>query len=125
MASAGKSPVAALAMSIRKSSHCWTVMIDGKPAAIWGVADLNVLGGVVAVWLLGTDAIERHPGAFARRSVAFKDQLFTRYKIMRNVVDARNLVSIRWLKWLGAEFSDAFDIRGHAFMLFELRRGDV
>lgn len=124
-ASSGRSPAGALIYSLRKSSHAWTALVDGEPVVMFGVGDLNILAGVAAPWLLGTDAVERHYVAFLRNSVDFRDQLLRRYPVMRNFVDDRNRASKRWLLWLGAVLSDPVEINGHAFRLFELRSADV
>lgn len=124
-AASGKSPSEALIYSLRKSSQAWTCLIDGRPEMMFGVGDLNVLAGIGAPWLLGTDAIERHYLAFLRGSVGWRDQLLRRYPVMRNFVDDRNKVSMRWLRWLGFKLSDPVVVGGHAFRIFELRSSDV
>lgn len=124
-AASGKSPFEALAYSLRKSSHAWTAVIDGRPELIFGIGDISILAGVGAPWLLGTDAVEDHYIRFLRLSVDFRDQLFARYPVMRNFVDDRNKVSKRWLKWLGATFSDPIIFRGATFRMFELRSAHV
>lgn len=124
-AASGRSPSDALIFSLRKSSHAWTAVIDGVPEVMFGVGDINILAGIGAPWLLGTDAVERHYVAFLRRSVGFRDQLLRRYPTMRNFVDVRNRASIRWLRWLGFTLSDPVEYRGHEFRQFELRSDDV
>ena len=120
-AASGKSPVDALEYSLEKSSHAWTATVDGQPEAMFGVGDLNILAGVVAPWLLGTDAVNENVRDFLRMSRDFTAQLLSRFPVMRNFVDDRNTASIRWLIWLGASMSEPVDIRGHKFRLFELR----
>lgn len=120
-----RTPGEALAYSLRKSACAWTGIIDGRPEVMFGVGDLNILAGVGAPWLLGTDAVEVHAREFLRLSVDFRDQLLRRYPIMRNFVDDRNTISIRWLKWLGATVLEPVELRGHPFRLFELRSPDV
>lgn len=124
-AASGKSPVQALAFSIRHSALCRTALFDGVPAVMFGVGDLNILAGVGAPWVLGTDAIEAGAPGFLRRSREWRDQLLRRYSTLRNLVDVRNEVSIRWLGWLGFTIYGPITLRGHAFRLFELRRADV
>ena len=50
--------------------------------------------------------------------------MFTAYMRLRNVVDCRNEVSIRWLKRLGAAFDAPRPMGrlGLPFMPFEIRR---
>ena len=125
LAASGRSPGQALVFSLRKSSVSWTALVDGRPEVMFGVGDLNILARVGAPWLLGTDAVEIHSVAFLRRSRGFTDQLLRRYSVLRNFVDDRNTVSIRWLRWLGFTLLDPIEIRGYQFRLFELRSGDV
>lgn len=120
-AASGKTPAQALCYSLRKSDHAWTAIINGTPEAMFGVGSLNVLAGVGAPWLLGTDAVEDNARDFLRMSRDFKSQLLSRYPVLRNFVDDRNIASVRWLMWLGATMSDPVDIRGHQFRMFELR----
>lgn len=124
-AASRKTPVGALMYSLRKSSVAWTALVDGRPEVMWGVGDINILAGVGAPWLLGTDAVEKHTVTFLRRSTDFRAQLLARYSILRNFVDDRNTVSIRWLKWLGFRLLDPVEFNGHSFRLFELRADDV
>lgn len=125
-AASGSTPIHALTFSLRRSSRAWTGIINGRAELIFGVGDLNVLAGVASPWLLGTDEVDRNFIAFARASISARDQLLSRYAILRNFVDERNTASIRWLKWLGCTFSEPIDLRGHSFRLFEFRRhGDL
>ena len=124
-AMSGKTPLQALSYSYRKSSVAYTALIDGVPEVMFGVGDINVLTGTGAPWLLGTDAVDRHYVAFLRGSVHWRNQLLGRYAVLKNIVDVRNRVSMRWLRWLGFTFSDPIQHRGHEFCMFELRAGDV
>lgn len=124
-AASGRTPLAALSYSYRKSSCCWTAIFNGRPELMWGVGDINVLTGVGAPWLLGTDAVEQNFRVFLRISSHWPPQLLQRYSVLRNFVDARNTVSARWLEWLGFRLFDPVDINGHSFRLFEMRATDV
>lgn len=124
-AASGKTPGQALAFSLRKSSVARTWIIDGRPEMMFGVGDLNILAGVGAPWLLGTDVVLSHQMEFLRRSREFRNQLLQRYSTLRNFVDVRNEVSVRWLRWLGFTLSDPISHRGHEFYIFELRSDNV
>lgn len=124
-AASGRSPHDALAFSLEKSAHAWTVTIDGRPEIMFGVGDINILAGVGAVWLLGTDAVAVHYREFLRQTGAIRDQLLTRYQVLRNFVHDGNRVSVRWLRWMGASLSEPVEMNGHLFRLFELRSDDV
>ncbi len=124
-AATGKTPLAALSASFRRSTLCMVALIDGKPEVIFGAGDLSILTGTGAPWLLGSDAIFDHRREFLRQSVNWRAQLLQRYSVLRNVVDCRNAAAVRWLRWLGFRFSEPFIYRGHDFMAFELRAEDV
>ena len=126
-AGSGRDPLDALEFSFRKSALVRTALVDGVPEVMFGAADLNILAGVAAPWLLGTDAVTKNYVAFLRGSVEWRSQLLTRYEVLRNLVDDRNAASKRWLRWLGFELSDPFPIghEGRPFRLFQLRRDNV
>lgn len=124
-AASGRSPTAALTYSFRKSSHCWTALFDGRPEIMWGIGDINILAGVGAPWLLGTDAVEHNFRAFLRISSGWPAQLLQRYSVLRNFVDVRNEVSVRWLEWLGFRLLEPIEFRGYQFRLFEMEAADV
>lgn len=125
VASSKKSPFEALKFSMEKSAEAWTMIVNGRPEVMFGVGDLNILAGVGAPWLLGTDAFERHYVAILRGSVKWTRQLFSRYSVLRNFVDARNSASLRYLRWLGFRILEPVMIGDHEFHLFELRSADV
>lgn len=124
LASSGKSPHEALMFSLTGSSQAWTAALDGQPEVMFGVADLNILTGLGAPWLLGTDAVERNYRQFLRRSLSWREQLSERYSVLRNFVDDRNEVSKRWLSWMGFTLFDPIPVgvNGEMFRMFELRR---
>ncbi len=122
LATSNASPLGSLMQSFKSSDYVWTGLIDGNPEVMFGARYLNVLTNVGCPWLLGTDAINENSALFLRSSVWWRDQLLARYAVLRNVVDCRNAVSIRWLGWLGFEFSKPFTFNGHDFMVFEMRR---
>jgi len=124
MASSCRSPHDALMFSLTGSVQAWTATIDGAPEVMFGVADLNILTGLGAPWLLGTDAVDRNYRQFLRRSLSWREQLSQRYDVLRNFVDDRNEVSKRWLEWMGFTLFDPIPVgvNGEMFRMFELRR---
>ncbi|WP_416063932.1 hypothetical protein ACK9YZ_11860 [Rhizobium sp. ZK1] len=124
-AASGHSPTSALSFSYRHSSLAWSALFNGRPEVMWGVGDINILTGIGAPWLLGTDAVEENFRAFLRISRDWPAQLLSRYRLLRNVVDARNMVSLRWLEWLGFRLFEPVEINGHQFRLFEMGVADV
>lgn len=122
LAALGREPLAALALSLRRSKRAWTIMSpDGQPIAMFGVGDVNILAGVGSPWMLGTAEIERHVMIFLRHCPYWVGQLLEDYTVLRNCVDDRNRLSIRWLKWLGFTMSEPVAFKGHLFRMFEMR----
>lgn len=122
-----RTPADALAFSLERSEYALTVMIEGRPEAMFGVGTLSILGRVGAPWLLGTDAAAADRRAFLEASLEWRAELLARYDRLLNVVDVRNRTSIRWLRWLGATFSDPRPLGrgGELFQVFEIRAPHV
>jgi len=119
-AASRSTPQEALDYSLKKSSFAYTGIVDDVPVVMFGVGDINVLGGMGAPWLLGTDAVAHHARLFLRQSLLWRDAIRARYCRLSNFVDSRNRVSIRWLKWLGFELKEPVIMNGVVFYLFEM-----
>lgn len=124
LASGFGSPEVGLFASLERSSIAFTAFFEGAPIVMFGAGDINVLARVGAPWLLGTETAGRIPRAFLRQSIYWRGQLLERYDVLRNVVDDRNVVSKRWLSWLGFTLSEPipFGVNGELFRVFEMRR---
>lgn len=121
VAALGRDPFGALTLSLRKSKRAWTIIADGQPIGMFGVGDVNILAEVGSPWMLGTPEIERHVMTFLRNCPYWVGQLLEGYTVLRNCVDDRNRLSIRWLKWLGFEVGERVVFKGHLFRMFEMR----
>lgn len=127
-ASSLATPRQALETSLSCSTTAFAGLVDGAPACLFGSGPVNLLTRTGGVWLLGTAAIDRHAMAFARRNRAMLPELFgDLWDTLTNRVDARNRVTRRWLRWLGARFEPAepFGPFGLPFQRFELQRFDL
>lgn len=122
-AASGKDPREALEYSLDRSNEAYTVVFDGEPAAMFGVGWINILNGIAAPWLLGTDAVEANYRHFLRGSRWWIERLKGRYLLLTNVVDDRNVVSKRWLQWMGFTLHEPFilGVERRPFRKFELR----
>ena len=94
----------ALVASVRASDKCYTVWIDEEPAAIFGVATIDVDPRVGSIWLLGTPKIETIKIQFLRESRRWLEDVSQGYDLLTNVVHQDNDLHIRWLRWLGMSF---------------------
>ena len=106
-AAAGKGPWAALRDSLHLSVAAWTGLVDDEPICMFGVVPLDILGGVGSPWLLGTDEIEKHAISFLRLNKQYVKEMLEYFPYLVNFVDARNKMSIQWLKWLGFKFDSS------------------
>lgn len=115
-------PLQALHASLKRSQAA-TVIVEGRPEIMFGVSPINVLAGVGGVWMLGTDVVVEHQKEFLRYSAEWRAKLFVGYSVLVNFVSVDNHASIRWLKWLGAEFAaEPITLNGVPFLPFELRK---
>jgi len=121
-------PLEALTYSALVSRNPRTGMADGEVLCIFGVADNgSILGGAEhAPWMLATDALPKHALPFLKASHDYIAELRQDYAYLRNHVDARNTLAIRWLRWLGFDIlaSIPFGPDQLPFHPFEMR-GDA
>ena len=90
----------ALLRRAMNGSRAMAVIIDGKPAAVFGVVSSSLIG-LAKIWLITTPAVEREPVAFLRNSKAFTRALFEEHGMLIGTVDKDFPKSRRWLEWLG------------------------
>ena len=120
-------PMEALVMSRKTSTICQTVVYAGNPVAIFGCGPDDVRPQAAEVWLLATDDLYSMRHAFLRGSRECVSRMLEVYPLLINWVDARNIKSIEWLKWLGAKIMDAkpYGPDGLPFHFFTIKRSDV
>jgi ribosomal protein S18 acetylase RimI-like enzyme len=111
-AAMGHTPKQALRNGLIASSHAYTATVDGKPEAMLGLVVTNALCGEGAPWMLGTEAIYRHPRAMLRGAPLVMASFFDSTNRMSNVVAVENTRAIRFLRRVG------FTIRWEVIILF-------
>jgi hypothetical protein len=103
-ASSSLSPEDALLASYHYSTHGYVILSNhplcSGPIAAFGAAP-HPLPGVGVVWMLGTDGIKREAYSVAKKTRHYFDELNAAYLMLWNYIDARNTVSMRWLRWGG------------------------
>lgn len=122
-ASTGEAVLPALRRSYKASVKCWTAVNQDRPVVIFGVAPFSILTGKGCPWMLATDEIEDIAIPFIRQSRRYVDEMQRSFPVLINRVDARNEVSIKWLKWLGFDVQPAVNsgLNGEPFHPFERR----
>lgn len=120
-----RTPTEILLDGVRHSEPSMTIyrVSDNLPIAIYGVVCSEPLTRVGTVWMLAAREITQSPlsGEFLRKCREVVALLNETYPILTNVIDARNIVHIRWIEWCGFEV-----VRGgiypdglHEFYLFK------
>lgn len=107
--------------SVMRSTMCWTALVDGELACIFGVTWSGPDTG--SPWMLGTPVVDRHSRVLVRRTphyIAFMLQAFSN---LRNFVHAENIASVRWLRRMGFTLAEPqpYGPRGALFHPFEMR----
>jgi hypothetical protein len=74
---------------------------DEKVAGAFGVVKDGMYGWV---WMLCTDVLVDNAFEFLRKCRPVVKELNERHPVLTNVVDERNEVHIKWLKWCGFKF---------------------
>lgn len=110
----------ALRYGLQYSDMVFTVKIDGRPEAMFGVRAASMLDGVGKVWLVATDELPKHPRALVTQGRVYRDVFLGQYRVLENIVHANNLAAIRWLKFLGFEIGEEREVRGHIVRDFRL-----
>lgn len=89
------------------SAEVWTGYVDGVLICCWGLIPPTLLSNQAYLWMHSTPAIRDHQFILVRHSQKIIQQVLERYeRIVGDCkVDAND--SIRWLRWLGAEFYEA------------------
>lgn len=99
-------PLEALQDGFRESDECFTVEYAGRPIAMFGVVKhpYELFSG--CIWLLGSDRLMDFKREIVRQSKGWVDYFHSLYPRLGNIVWEGNTKHIRWLKWLGFEFSE-------------------
>lgn len=102
----GREPEEAIEESYFGSKpKCYTFIGKGVPAAMFGVVPFEENERWGSIWLLGTDRVTNViPISFLKWTKKFLPTLLEPYDMVCNIVDARNTVHIKWIKWLGFTF---------------------
>lgn len=123
MAALGTTPERALRGGMAVSDWTMTGVVDGVPVCMFGVAPQSVLSGIGRPWMLAATGLEAAQVPFLRASRPVVRAMRASYPRLINLVDARNAVAMRWLRWLGFRFDIGSQwVGGHEFIGF--RSGD-
>lgn len=91
----------ALRVALEKSQYAFTATVDGKVAALFGVAHFPFIQGVDTVWFLTGTAFLQKARHFLPYAHVVVEQLLSQSEYLMNFIDARYEAAVRWAKWLG------------------------
>lgn len=86
------------------SAEVWTGYVDGKLICCWGLIPPTLLSNQAYLWMHSTPAVREHQFLLVRHSQKIIEQVLERYERVVGDCLVGASDSIRWLKWLGAEF---------------------
>ncbi len=92
----GLDPMDVLVKAAYKGNGVWFEVPNGKTAGLAGVDD----GGII--WMICTPAIHEYPITFAREAKRFVESRTE--PLLWNIVDKRNTVHLKLLKFMGFKF---------------------
>ena len=96
----GLDPMEHLTLAVHRGFGVWFEVPNGKTAGMAGV------GPDGAIWMLCTPAIHDYPITFAREAKRFVESRTE--PLLWNIVDKRNTVHLKLLKFLGFKFLREF-----------------
>lgn len=90
------------------SMHIWVGIYNEDIYCMWGVIPPTFLSNRAYVWLYTNDSkVVEHQFVFIRRSQIAVREMLKKFDVLYGTADKRNARTMRWLKWLGAEFEYA------------------
>lgn len=111
------------AVRLGAAMSIWTrvLCLDGRPAALYGVAPMD-LPDCGSPWMLATDDIGRISHAFLVASRGEAERMCRQFRFLFNQVHRDNRTSIKWLLWLG--FSIDYNPSGPYGQFFSFWKGE-
>lgn len=91
----------ALRTSIAATPQTLAGFADGRLLCLFGIAPVNILAGTACPWMLSTDLMVQHGRGVLLRNIQILGEAKKNWRMLHNLVDVRNKVSIRWFEWLG------------------------
>lgn len=92
--------------SMTNSSHVWIGTDETNVLAFWGLIPPTLLSDRAYLWLMTTEHMHQHQFAFIRWSQRAVEEMVREYPLIVGHCDTTKPRSIRWLRWLKAEFGN-------------------
>lgn len=103
--------------AMTNSSRVWLGCDDGRIIAVWGLIPPTMLSDRAYLWLYTTANLTEHTFLFIRNSQRAVQEMLEHYPVIVGHGLVGNTRSLRWLRWLGAQFGEPVG----KFIPFEIR----
>jgi hypothetical protein len=98
--------IPAMVRCLQLSSQIFRGVIDDQIACVWGFIPPSMLSDKAYIWLYTDEKVKDHQFIFIRHSQRVIEDMLEIYPTIVGDAFVENRKAIRWLKWLGAEFSE-------------------
>lgn len=92
--------------TMENSTRCWVGMDGDQVVAIWGIIPPTFLSDRAYLWLWTTKHLSGHIFQLIRHSQRAVQSILTEYPTLIGHGRLGDSRSLRWLRWLGAVFSE-------------------
>ena len=98
----GHTPEQALGYAYLSSTICRSIINSyGKVVGMYGVSPIQTSEISGAVWMLGSKGLLKIKIPFLKESRSEVEGMNTIYPHLCNIIDSRNEVHLKWIKWCG------------------------
>lgn len=95
--------------AIAGATKVWLGFKDDKVLCVWGLIAPTLLSDQAYLWIYTTEYMKEHVFGFVRHSQRAVEEMLKLYPTICGHSISGDAKSIRWLKWLGAEFHEPID----------------
>lgn len=113
--------------AVKVSHMSSTALVDGVPAAIFGLRKVSLIGNKAIPWMLGTRLATKDRRRFLEESKHVVAEMADASAILFNYVYSKNFPSIAYLTKLGFTVDTSTPVKfpGGTFYKFTMERPDV
>lgn len=97
----GYEPRVAIGVSLDASVEAWTVLVDERVLAMFGVIPVAAMLGHGNLWLLASNSVGAHKITYARLCRRILSDLLVRWPILTVQVDREYTAALLWAKRCG------------------------
>jgi len=126
--SGGRPALDSLEELLRRSRRAAAAYHDDNLVCCYGVVAQTALSTIGHPWMCATPMIASPVvrKKFLRHSIEELAWMSEGFDMLWNLVSTENKIAIRWLKWMGFNFTgDQVGLRGHPFAYFKMEAEDV